>query len=338
MERNEIEVVERVSNKNEENVSLLNNNNVLELINEAGDVLSSSNHDKKIQVETLSNNNKESSTKLKKYMSERMMSPLQEKFNAWTILPNVFYCMYFLTSGKWLSEESIDLAQFDMMGDYVHMQDGDFRANNNESTLLDMFSLDGKCISNSYFPNMYALPPLPLLAIALGITLHAPWSFLYHYNCATILPPDTSRIEHWSRRMDHSMIHIASALLSYGTSGRLEYFLINAVYNLDCVHRQFQPIINPKLNKIRILVSILSYTIPILIPNGNYAAFIQCWCIIIIGAWLFAAYPIRGWSHSAFHIVMSALPHLLLVFACSLPASQDSIHIAAKCAVIHSSR
>ena len=142
-----------------------------------------------------------------------MMTPLQEKFNAWTIIPNVFYCMYFLTSGKWLSEESIDMAQFEM-GDFI--QEGDVRVN--DESLLHMFGLEEKCIS-TYFPNMHALPPLPLLAIALGITLHAPWSFLYHYNCATILPPDTSRIEHWSRRMDHSMIHVASALMSYGTSG-----------------------------------------------------------------------------------------------------------------------
>jgi len=330
--------------------------NVAELISEAGDILelTSSQYDKnsrKIEMDANNNNNENCDDKnekdvkdngVGKYMSERMMTPLQEKLNAWTVVPNVIYCMYFIFSGNWLTEESIDMAQLDMMG-YAHMQEeGDFRQwatdvnASNQFTLLNMFGLKEKCLFSSYFPNLNAFPPLPLLAIAIGITLHAPFSFLYHYNCALILPPDISRIEHWSRRMDHSMIHVASAFLSYGTTGRWDYFIINSIYNLDCVYRQFLPIVNPKLNKIRILISFVSYTIPVL-KRGNFTTFMQLWFIIVISAWLFAKYPIKGWSHSAFHVVMSLLPHLLMVFACTLPSSQNQIRTAARCAVVHSS-
>merc|ERR1712157_31379 len=170
-------------------------------------------------------------------------------------------------------------------------------------------------------PNLYALPPLPVVAIFIGIALHAPFSFFYHYNCATFLPPGIARIEHWSRRMDHSMIHVASAFLSYGTSGQRNYFLLNVIYNLDCVYRQFERRVSPKRNKLRIGISILLYTLSVL-RRGDFH--------------LFAQYPIKGWSHSAFHLTISLIPYFLLQEACKLPASQPQIITAARCAIIES--
>merc|ERR1712157_196734 len=184
-------------------------------------------------------------------------------------------------------------------------------------------------------PNLYALPPLPVVAIFIGIALHAPFSFFYHYNCATFLPPGIARIEHWSRRMDHSMIHVASAFLSYGTSGQRNYFLLNVIYNLDCVYRQFERRVRPKRNKLRIGISILLYTLPVL-SRGDFHLFAQLWIIFFISAWFFAKYPIKGWSHSAFHFTISLIPYFLLQEACKLPASQPQIITAARCAIIES--
>merc|ERR1740139_636524 len=99
-----------------------------------------------------------------------MMTPLQEKVNAWTVVPNVIYCTYFLLAGKWLSEQAIELARLDMMS-YLHMQEGDFTQwarevnASDRFSLFNLFGLEGKCISNSFFPNLHAVPPLPLLAI-----------------------------------------------------------------------------------------------------------------------------------------------------------------------------
>lgn len=327
-----------------------------EMISEAGDLLelTSTDEDNSSNISSSNSNVIKKENGLNKkvvpcdvsvYMSQRMMSPIQEKWNAWTVVPNVLYCMYFLLAGKWVSEQAIEMAQLDMMNDLGQVEgtvEGSFREwvsavvdASDHYNLLSMFGLEGKCFFNSYFPNMQAIPPLPLLAIVLGTAIHAPFSFLYHYNCATILPPDISRIEHWSRRMDHSMIHAASAFLAYGTSGRWDYFIVNAVYNLDCIYRQFKPRVDPKLNKIRILISIIGYILPVL-RRGNFSIFLQLCVVIAVSGWLFAKYPIKGWSHSAFHIVISMVPHLLLVFACTLPMCQYQINTAARCALISS--
>lgn len=259
---------------------------------------------------------KSSNFSVSSYMSSREMTPVQEMFNAWTIVPASLYCLYFLLFGKWLSEENIQMAQLEIM---------------NKLTIDSYEQSQFGCIINSIFPNLYALPPFPLIVIALGCILHAPFSFLYHWNCATILPPGMARIDHWSRRMDHCMIHVASALWSYGTSGRWDYFLVNAVYNLDCAYRQFLPKINPKRNKICIFISIVGYTIPLL-RIGCFGSFFALWATILFSGWLFACYPIKGWSHSAFHLIFSLVPHFLLVSSCYLSASQPQIKIAAYCA------
>ena len=44
------------------------------------------------------------------YFDKRVMSPLQERCNAITMLPNLIYCMYFVLAGCWLSSECIEMA------------------------------------------------------------------------------------------------------------------------------------------------------------------------------------------------------------------------------------
>lgn len=87
------------------------------------------------------------------------------------------------------------------------------------------------------------------------------------------------------------------------------------------------------MNKIRILMSIIAYTIPIL-RRGDVMLFLELWVIFSVCGWLFAKYPIGGWSHSAFHIVIALAPPLLMKVACHLIASEEQIKIAARCAVI----
>jgi len=257
------------------------------------------------------------------YMKSRIMTPIQEKLNAWTMIIPSFLCLYFLLSGKWLSEEAIEMAQLESMNE-VRSESDDM--------LLGLFAMSGKCINNSIFP-LHAFPPLPLVAIFLGIVLHAPFSFLYHWKCATVLSPGIERLEHWSRRMDQSMIHVCNALLCFGTCGRWEYFLINVVYNLDCIFKLFQPNCDPKRNKIRILISILGYTTPLL-RTGCFGIFLACWFLILLSGFLFLTYPLKGWSHAAMHLVGTPVPVLLMVAGCSCAASKPQIMTAARCAIL----
>jgi hypothetical protein len=151
---------------------------------------------------------------LHEYMARRVMSPLQERVNAITMIPSPLYCWYYILAGLWINP--------DMESDPISEMD------------------DSICVKSYWFPNMTALPPPTMAAVAIGITLHAPFSFLYHYRYAHSMDP-TQRVSHWSRRMDHSAIHACSALISYATSGSWNYFLLNLVYNSYCIYCQFQP-------------------------------------------------------------------------------------------------
>jgi len=271
------------------------------------------------------------------YMNDRVMTPKQEKCNAWTVVPNPIYCLYFILAGKWVSDQMLEDARVDFesyasnspinnYNQWVKEFDPDY-------SILRMLGLSGQCVDIHWLPNFHALPPLPIIAISLGIILHAPASFLYHWYCAVKLPPGLARIEHWSRRLDHSMIHIASALISYGTSGRWDYFFVNAVFNMDCVYRQFTHRVHPKRNKIRILISMLAYSFPVL-RRGQIDLFLKIWVVFIAAGWFFVKYPVKGWSHSVFHIIIAILPHLLMVSACTLAASHAQVLTAARCAVL----
>jgi len=272
------------------------------------------------------------------YMSEREMTPLQEKWNAITVVPNPMFCLYFLLAGKWLAKEAIEVAR-EAMENADKAQQG-FQLGSSEEAGLTFASLaedalaDEKgCIHSSIFPHLHALPPVPVVAVAVGIILHAPFSFLYHWHYACKLAPGYARIDHWSRRLDHSFIHVISACMSYGTSGSWDYFLANLMFNADCIYRQFKPRVRPRMNKIRILISIIAYTIPIL-RRGETVLFCELWAIFALCGWLFAKYPIGGYSHSAFHAVIALAPPLLMQAACHLLASKEQIQVAARCAVL----
>jgi hypothetical protein len=248
-----------------------------------------------------------------KYMAKREMSPLQERVNAITVMPSAFFCFYFLLSGSWLDPAVVDTARDEILNEHMEK---DWTG----------------CISSSWFPNLHALPPLPVLAAALGIILHAPCSFVYHWTYAHRLPPGLARTTHWSRRLDHVMIHFISATMSYATSGSFNFFMANLLFNLDCMYRQFDRQVRPRRNQIRIGISIMAYMIPLL-NRGELFLFAKLMTVFVAAGWFFLAYPVGGWSHSIFHLIIAIMPPLVMSEAMNVPASQDQIRLAAQCAV-----
>jgi hypothetical protein len=164
------------------------------------------------------------------YMARREMSPFQERMNAITILPNPIYCLYFILAGHWIKPV---LQHVEYTASASSIDDLSLRCfqSPSSSSWLSFFHL------YHYLPS---LPPPAVLAIWFGITLHAPFSFLYHYKYAHGISDSAQRVAHWSRRMDHSGIHACSALLAYATSGSYKYFFVNVLFNADCIFRQFQ--------------------------------------------------------------------------------------------------
>jgi hypothetical protein len=62
--------------------------------------------------------------------------------------------------------------------------------------------------------------------------------------------------------------------------------------------------------------------------------FSRCWLVLSLSAWFFIKYPVGGWSHSVFHMVVAFLPPLIMHAASTLPSSEDQLKVAAQCAVL----
>ena len=260
---------------------------------------------------------------LEKYMSSREMTPFQERMNALTMIPAPVFCFVYILSGNWMSKTLVAEAAMRNLVD----QDPDMTAT---------FQDSNACIDWSSLPmvgwilgNLHALPPLSVLTIMLGIVAHAPFSFLYHWKYAHTLSP-SERTNHWSRRMDQSMLHVQSCLSAYATSGHVDFFLVNAIFNIDCIYRQFEPLVRPRRNQGRLGVAIVAWTIPIL-RRGDFEMFAQVIFLLATGIYLFIRYPIGGWSHAAFHLVLLPLMPLLMQIAVGLDSSQDELYGAARC-------
>ena len=276
---------------------------------------------------------RESASTLQQYVAKREMTPRQERWNALTMIPSPIYCLYFLLSGCWLNQTLVEETRQEMtnQGSLVEVHGFEDFANNAIGDVHGCLS-DTTLFSAFLRHNMPALPPMTVLAVTIGIVCHAPFSFLYHWKYAHSLA-GTARTTHWSRRMDQSMIHFASACASYATSGSWDYFVANVLFNMECIIRQFQPKVRPRRNQIRIGISIIFYVLPIL-RRGDLELFLQVMTVIGVGGWLFVLYPIGGWSHTAFHLVLAFLPPLLMMAATELPASQEQLRLAATCAVL----
>ena len=250
-----------------------------------------------------------------KYANARTMTPFQEKVNAVTILPSFFLCLHYIAAGKWILPETMEMAKDMLRGKYDEPRG---------------------CINWTYLPDLTSMPPPTIIAICLGIIVHCPWSFIYHYKYAAN-PNPVERLKHWSRRCDHSAIHAASICWSYSIScGSIPFLLLNLLYNADCIRCHWEEEIKPRRNQVRILGSMLLYTSPLLFmqddDGSRFVLFRKIWSYFVVAVWCFAAYPIGGWSHAAFHIVMIAVPVLLLDMAAKMEAEGEWSISAAQCA------
>jgi hypothetical protein len=154
------------------------------------------------------------------YMSRRIMTAQQERWNGYSVLPSSMFCIWYCLSGAWLTWNigRIDSSSF------------------SPSSLNEAAQF---CPTEVIpFFGVHFAPPLPMLAVAIGIVLHAPFSFFYHWHYCVVLPPGQARFDHWSRKLDQGFIHVTSAFLSYATSGSNNFLALNTLYNAHCLWRQ----------------------------------------------------------------------------------------------------
>ncbi|GKY94854.1 hypothetical protein MPSEU_000450300 [Mayamaea pseudoterrestris] len=244
-----------------------------------------------------------------KYMTNRQMTAKQERWNAYTMIPSPLFCLYYIFTAQWVPPlESLET--------YDMQQEPSVAA----------------CLTPSAFHYMPSLPPIPVVMIGAAICLHAPFSFIYHFFYAHTLVHPVERTNHLSRRLDQAMIHVSSALMSFSTSGSWQFFFINCLYNCECVYRHlFVRRVKPRANQLRILISMLAYTMPIWKRGEQPVVFLQVWACFALGGWFFIAYPIGGWSHSVFHLIVALAIPLLMTFSVTQPASQAALQQAVWC-------
>ena len=203
------------------------------------------------------------------FLAERVMTPNQERFNAVTMIPGMMFSLYFILAGCWITacdrQDDADMALEAFGND--HGWRGSF-----------------VCMSSSELPSLMAFPPSPVVAAAVGTLVHSPISINYHWWYATSLDP-SYRIKHWSRRLDHAFIHFYSACAAYATSGRVDFFLLNAAFNMDCAYRQFEEKVRPRRNLYRIASSILLSVLPVLVYR-HYFLFLQIFVIFAVSGWV----------------------------------------------------
>mmetsp|Transcript_26990 Transcript_26990/g.53887 ORF Transcript_26990/g.53887 Transcript_26990/m.53887 type:complete len:316 (-) Transcript_26990:2166-3113(-) len=260
----------------------------------------------------------------KAYLDNRVMSPLQEACNAITMIPQMVFSAYYVLSGSW-AKGATEMAYYasnpiiqQQSNWLTHFLGDEYRWAENLG-----------CIDHPMFPRLTALPPPAVMIIAMTGIVHPIFSILFHWYCMRLEP--SKRIPHWSRRLDHAFIHFASACASYGTTGRIDYFLLNVAFNLDSAVKHFETKICPKRNVRRVGISILMYILPVLL-HGHYLLFCKFLLMFILAGYSFSKYPIGGWSHTLFHAFLSFLPYLLFCEAVQLNSSQAQISLAAQCA------
>lgn len=256
------------------------------------------------------------------YGNKRQMTILQERANALCMVPCFAYCFYYLTTtAHWVCPDMIEEARSGL--------------NKNGAAAEDV---DG-CIDSWLLPNMWYLPPPTVLCIGVGIFIHNPASFLYHWKYCTD-PTVLDKIDHWARRLDQSLIHLSGALWSYGVSGSPAYFALNLLYNLDCIRCICQKVVKPRRNQCRIFLCAILYTAPLLFMadqsgEDSVTVFLHFWVVMLTGTFLFVSYPIGGWSQALFHLVLLFMPKILMNHATT--NSVDWSMAAAKCAAIATS-
>jgi hypothetical protein len=256
---------------------------------------------------------------LEKRARSRQMSGAQEVWNAITMLVTPAIGLYFIFSGMWVSEDTILQAKEHLLGGT-----DDFEP---------LFEGVGRCINSTYFPNLYAMPPLTTISIVVGYLMHSPFSVYYHLLCAFKLPPGKQRLDHWSRKLDQAMIYVMSFFTCYGTSGSFQFAIVSMIFSIDSIYRLFQPVYRPKSILVRMIVAFLLPVLPAIV-YGHHEQARQFFIIFSVAGWMFASYPLGGFSHGVFHLIAALSNPIQLGLSTMLSTSEEVIQIAASCAVM----
>ena len=139
----------------------------------------------------------------------------------------------------------------------------------------------------------------------LGTALHAPVSCGYHLMCAAKLNPDP--VDCVGRKLDQTFIHVAAALLTYGTSHSVQYTAAAAALNTRYIRLLWTngPHDTPKARRLRIALAYAVYLLPVFLNNVRIGGRIFLSLLLSSGAFIFDK-ALRGVGHTVFHLGLCA--------------------------------
>jgi len=253
---------------------------------------------------------------ISKPIKNRDMNPLQEVTNGCTMVVSAIAIMYNLLSYDWLNVVVKEVN--------AHPVDN----NVERRSCGGMLSFLPLPVLGRGIVLVWPIP-VPILAIVAGVLIQVRFSFVYHTCYATRLN-GSKRIEHWSRRADFCCIHIATSLFSYALTVSFPYFLLSLVLTLESCYKQFEPVVNPRRNLFRVVLSILFYLVPAFI-NASSNQLCRLLVLYPIVTWLFVVYPLGLWSHSMFHLLIMLIPPILMEIVVELPSVQEEVALFSRC-------
>jgi len=124
------------------------------------------------------------------------MTTLQEKMNALTILPSGLFCLYYLIMGKWLLPETLYKAS-QLIATASDGRGVGVGVGTTSSTFTTIAAAGAAAVAGDTETclNWKFFPPPTILALCLGIIVHCPCSFLYHWKYAPYLQSQ-QRLQH----------------------------------------------------------------------------------------------------------------------------------------------
>jgi hypothetical protein len=146
-------------------------------------------------------------------------------------------------------------------------------------------------------------------ALVLGACMHMPVSIAYHASVAIGHASDERIIDNDLRRLDQSMLHVASVLFAYGISGSPTFAAANVPMNAYGVWQLWRSkaTSNDGRRWMHVAGAMAMYTLPILC-RGDVENYALATLTAAIGGTMFVPSInrrfLRGWGHTLFHLSM----------------------------------
>jgi len=151
--------------------------------------------------------------------------------------------------------------------------------------------------------------------VIIGSAVHSPLSMYYHMRVALSgagLYPLRCPIDNTPRRLDQTGIHVLHCFAALALSGGcVAYTLAATLFNMSCIRLQWQQEVVPKRNQRNVFISSFLYLLP-MVWRCDWTNLARYFTWAIPGVYCFVKYPLGGYSHAIFHVLLGGVLQALV--------------------------